>query len=84
MHVQNAYNIPNIKCEGWVCRTNTVSNTVFRGSGSPQAIMAAEQAIRDVARALGKDYTEIMALNLYKEGDVTHYSQAILNCNVER
>lgn len=84
MHVQNAYNIPNTRVQGWVCRTNTVSNTVFRGSGSPQGVMVGEQFIREVARHVGRDYLEVMDLNLYREGHLTHYNQKLLNCNVER
>lgn len=35
-HIDNSYNIPNIDCHGWVCRTNLPSNTAFRGFGGPQ------------------------------------------------
>uniref|UniRef100_A0A336MLN1 Xanthine dehydrogenase n=1 Tax=Culicoides sonorensis TaxID=179676 RepID=A0A336MLN1_CULSO len=84
MHVQNAYNIPNVRVMGWVCKTNTVSNTVYRGSGSPQATMMAEKMIREVARALNKDYIDLQTLNLYQEGNSTFYNQKILNCNVGR
>lgn len=83
-HVQNAYNIPNIRCRGWTCKTNTVSNTAFRGFGSPQSMMIAEEAIRQVARYLNVDYVQLMDKNLYREGHLTHYNQKILNCNVER
>lgn len=58
-------------------KTNTRSNTAFRGFGSPQAMLAAEQIIRDVAQALGKDYLKIMELNMLKTGDVTHYNQLL-------
>lgn len=83
-HVQNAYNIPNVRFEGWVCKTNSVSNTAFRGFGSPQSIMVAENVVRDVARALDKDYLEIVFKNLYHEGESTPFNQKIINCNVER
>lgn len=84
MHVQNAYNIPNVRVTGWACKTHTVSNTVYRGSGSPQATMMAEKMIREVALALKKDYVDLMSLNLYREDQSTFYNQKILNCNVER
>uniref|UniRef100_A0A336MW54 Xanthine dehydrogenase n=1 Tax=Culicoides sonorensis TaxID=179676 RepID=A0A336MW54_CULSO len=83
-HVQNAYNIPNIRCRGWTCKTNTVSNTAFRGFGSPQSMMIAEEAIRQVARYLKVDYVTLMDKNLYREGHLTHYNQKLVNCNVER
>ena len=35
-HIDNAYFIPNIEIESYRCKTNTVSNTAFRGFGGPQ------------------------------------------------
>ncbi|XP_063695941.1 xanthine dehydrogenase-like [Culicoides brevitarsis] len=84
MHVQNCYNIPNVRVTGWTCKTNTVSNTVYRGSGSPQATMMAEKMIREISRVLKVDYVDLIARNLYREGQKTFYNQKILNCNVER
>lgn len=36
LHVHNSYRIPNIRAQGHLCRTNTASNTAFRGFGGPQ------------------------------------------------
>lgn len=83
-HFENCYKIPNIKVGGWVCKTNLPSNTAFRGFGGPQGMFAGEHIIRDVARILGKDYLEIMELNFYKEGDITHYRQKLDNFPIER
>lgn len=65
-------------------RTNTRSNTAFRGFGAPQGMLAAEHIIRDVAKSLNKDYLEIMKLNILKTGDLTHYNQLLDDCNVLR
>uniref|UniRef100_A0A182F4M3 Xanthine dehydrogenase n=1 Tax=Anopheles albimanus TaxID=7167 RepID=A0A182F4M3_ANOAL len=81
-HISNAYRIPNVRVRGWVCKTNLPSNTAFRGFGGPQGMMAAETMLRHVARTLGRDYVELVELNLYKEGDVTHYNQKVEGCNV--
>ena len=35
------------------CKTNTVSNTAFRGFGGPQGMIGIEQVIDDIARHLG-------------------------------
>lgn len=83
-HFQNAYRIPNVQIEMGCMKSNTRSNTAFRGFGLPQSMMVGENIVRDVARTLGKDYLEIMALNMYQPGDITHYNQTLLECNVNR
>uniref|UniRef100_A0A182JF08 Xanthine dehydrogenase n=1 Tax=Anopheles atroparvus TaxID=41427 RepID=A0A182JF08_ANOAO len=85
LHIQNAYKIPNVRIEGWVCRTNLPSCTAFRGFGSPQAMFIAETVIRHVAAELKRDPVSLMELNLYQEkGDVTHYNKLIESCTVRR
>lgn len=58
-HFENSYYIPNVCVRAWCCKTNLPSNTAFRGFGGPQGMFAGEHIIRDVARTLGKDVTEI-------------------------
>ena len=48
----NCYNIPNFRATGYVCKTNLHSNTAVRGFGTPQALMAAENTITDIAAFL--------------------------------
>lgn len=36
LHCENSYRIPNVRAQGYICRTNTASNTAFRGFGGPQ------------------------------------------------
>jgi xanthine dehydrogenase/oxidase len=83
-HFQNAYFFPNVKIEATVLKTNLPSNTAFRGFGAPQGMMVGEHIMRQVAKTLNKDYLEVMALNMYQDGDLTHYNQTLLNCNVLR
>ncbi|XP_058060425.1 xanthine dehydrogenase [Anopheles bellator] len=83
-HISNAYRIPNLRVQGWVCKTNLPSNTAFRGFGGPQGMLAAETMMRHVARTLNRDYIELIELNLFNEGDTTHYNQVIEGCNVRR
>lgn len=35
-HIENCLYIPNVDVRGLLCKTNTVSNTAFRGFGGPQ------------------------------------------------
>lgn len=83
-HFENAYRIPNVRVQGWVCRTNIPSNTAFRGFGGPQGMFAGEHIIRDVAKVVNKTDVEICEMNLYQDGDRTHYNQELVNCNVKR
>ncbi|KAJ3340046.1 hypothetical protein HDU91_000901, partial [Kappamyces sp. JEL0680] len=53
-HCDNAYKIPNVKVFGRLCRTNTATNTAFRGFGGPQGMMVAEQYITHIASYLNK------------------------------
>ena len=46
-------------------KTNTVSNTAFRGFGGPQGMVAGERVIEEIAYALGKDPLEVRKLNFY-------------------
>lgn len=41
LHCENSYLIPNVHAQGYVCRTNTASNTAFRGFGGPQVCCTA-------------------------------------------
>ncbi|XP_054265328.1 xanthine dehydrogenase-like [Macrosteles quadrilineatus] len=84
MHFQNAYHIPNVMVYGYVCKTNLVTNTAFRGFGGPQGMFIGETMMRQVAAYLNKDPFQICSLNLYKEGDRTHYTQELKYCTLDR
>ncbi|MCH8228207.1 MAG: xanthine dehydrogenase molybdopterin binding subunit, partial [Proteobacteria bacterium] len=75
----NAYFLENIHITSHRCKTNTVSNTAFRGFGGPQGMFAIEYVIENIARSLGKDPLEIRRLNFYgiDERNVTHYEQTV-------
>lgn len=78
-HCDNAYFLENVRIVSHRCKTNTVSNTAFRGFGGPQGMHAIEYAIDDIARALGKDPLDIRRRNFYGVGerDTTQYGQKI-------
>ena len=78
-HCDNAYYLENVRIVSHRCKTNTVSNTAFRGFGGPQGMFAIEYVIEDIAGALGKDPLEIRRRNFYgkEERNVTHYQQTI-------
>ena len=78
-HCDNTYFLENINIESHRCKTNTVSNTAFRGFGAPQGMHAIEYAIDDIARTLKKDPLEIRRRNFYGIGerDTTQYEQKV-------
>lgn len=78
MHVDNAYHYPSMRANSVLCRTNTVSNTAFRGYGGPQGILAAERVIEEIAYSLGKDTLEVRRRNFYGPGrNSTHFGQEL-------
>ncbi|MPS45699.1 MAG: xanthine dehydrogenase molybdopterin binding subunit [Stenotrophomonas sp.] len=78
-HSDNAYFLGNATIIGHRCKTNTASNTAYRGFGGPQGMVAIEEVMDAVARSLGKDPLEVRKLNYYgkTERNVTHYHQTV-------
>jgi len=78
-HCDNAYFLENVDIESHRCKTNTVSNTAFRGFGGPQGMYAIEYAIDDIARTLNKDPLAVRRNNFYgiDERNTTPYGQKI-------
>ena len=78
-HADNAYFYPHVRLQSVPQKTNTVSNTAFRGFGGPQGVIVAERMIEEIAYALGRDTLDIRKANFYgAEGrDVTPYHQTV-------
>jgi len=78
-HFDNAYWLPAVDINGYCARTNTQSNTAFRGFGGPQGAMAVEVIMDSVARRLGKDALDVRLANLYgtTERNTTPYGQVV-------
>lgn len=78
-HSDNAYYLSDITATVHHCKTNTVSNTAFRGFGGPQGVLAIENVIDEIANYLDKDPLEIRRTNFYGIGerDITPYDQKV-------
>ncbi|MCQ4242773.1 xanthine dehydrogenase molybdopterin binding subunit [Stutzerimonas stutzeri] len=78
-HSDNAYYLGDVTIHGHRCKTNTASNTAYRGFGGPQGMVAIEEIMDAVARELGKDPLEIRKRNYYgkTERNVTPYYQTV-------
>jgi len=79
LHIDNAYYLENIIVENYLCKTNTASNTAFRGFGGNQGMMVIENIIDNIASSLKKDPAEIRRRNFYqkKKKNITHYNMKI-------
>jgi xanthine dehydrogenase large subunit len=77
-HADNAYFLPEFKIATRRVKTNTVSNTAFRGFGGPQGMLAIERVIDAIAWHLRIDPLDVRKANLYGAGrDVTPYGQTV-------
>ena len=78
-HFDNAYWLPNVDMHGYCARTNTQSNTAFRGFGGPQGALAVEVALDSIARKLKLDALDVRLANLYglQENNITPYGQTV-------
>lgn len=78
-HFDNAYWLPEVEIDGFCARTNTQSNTAFRGFGGPQGAFAIEYIMDNIARSVGKDPLDVRRANLYgkDKNNVTPYGQTV-------
>ena len=78
-HFDNAYWLPDVAMHGFSGKTNTQSNTAFRGFGGPQGVIAIENILDTVARKLERDPLDVRRINFYgkTENNVTPYKQVV-------
>ena len=80
-HLDNCYHIPAADFLGFAAKTNTVSNTAFRGFGGPQGMLATEAIIDIVARKLGMEPNAVRMANYFgpQTGEITPYDQTVVD-----
>ncbi|MEM1289133.1 MAG: xanthine dehydrogenase molybdopterin binding subunit [Pseudomonadota bacterium] len=89
-HADNAYYYPHVHLQSEPLKTNTVSNTAFRGFGGPQGLIVAERIMEEIAYYLGVDPLEIRKRNFYGTKDrdqdrrVTPYHQTVTDNIIHR
>ena len=78
-HADNCYWLPDVKLRGMPCKTNTVSNTAFRGFGGPQGMFAIEAVIEAIAIHLKLPIDTVRQRNYYgiDTRNVTPYRQPV-------
>ena len=85
-HADNAYYLENVSITSYRCRTNTVSNTAFRGFGGPQGMVGMERIIDHIARHLNLDPLTVRRRNFYdRDGrDITPYGMRVRDNVIRR
>jgi xanthine dehydrogenase large subunit len=80
-HFDNAYFLSDVAIDAYSVKTNTQSNTAFRGFGGPQGSIAIEYIIDNIARQLGKDPQQVRKLNFYDKQarNTTPYGQPVVD-----
>ncbi|MFF9340462.1 MULTISPECIES: xanthine dehydrogenase molybdopterin binding subunit [unclassified Streptomyces] len=78
-HIDNTYWIPHVRVAGRIVKTNTVSNTAFRGFGGPQGMLVIEDILGRCAPRLALDPMELRERNFYRpgQGQTTPYGQPV-------
>ena len=77
-HADNAYFYPAARIATRRLRTNTVSNTAFRGFGGPQGMLFAERLMEVIAIRTGQDPLDVRKINLYTDKrDTTPYGMKV-------
>jgi xanthine dehydrogenase large subunit len=76
-HCDNAYRLPAVDAVGRVCRTHKTSQTAFRGFGGPQGMLVIEEVLARAAAELSLPAHVVRERNFYRDGDTTHYGQAV-------
>ena len=82
-HIDNAYYLSDVDVRAMAGKTNTQSNTAFRGFGGPQGAIAMENIIDNIARELNKDPLDVRKVNFYgnstvhPERNTTHYGMTV-------
>ncbi len=84
-HAGNGYWLPEVSILTRRLKTNTVSNTAFRGFGGPQGMIAIERVMDAIARDRGLDPLDVRKANLLRAGfDRTPYDQTVEDYQTQR
>ncbi len=81
-HIDGCYQFPNVHVRGRLAKTNTVSNTAFRGFGGPQGMFIAETYMEEIADHLAIPVERLREINMYKPDHRTHFKQALKDWHV--
>jgi carbon-monoxide dehydrogenase large subunit len=71
------YNIPNVRCDSYGVRTNTMPCAPYRGLGVPESEWAMENLMDELAEKLNMDPLELRLKNIIKKGECNPYGEKV-------
>lgn len=77
VHASGPYHVPHVRNRSCALFTNAPPSGAFRGFGVPQAAIAHETLMDDLAGKLGIDRLEMRYINAIRAGDLTATSQKL-------
>jgi CO/xanthine dehydrogenase Mo-binding subunit len=77
VHAAGPYRVAQVRARTRAVHTNDTPAGAFRGFGVPQAAIATESLVDDIAAQIGMDRWAIRRLNALKPGDATHSGQVL-------
>jgi CO/xanthine dehydrogenase Mo-binding subunit len=77
VHAAGPYRVPNVRNRSQAIYTNDTPAGAFRGFGVPQAAIAHEALMDDLALASGIDRLDLRRINALRAGDRTHSGQML-------
>ena len=77
VHCMGPYRVPNVRADSRAILTNSPPSGAFRGFGVPQAAVAHESLVDELAVALGIDPLEFRHRNALRAGDRTATGQVL-------
>jgi xanthine dehydrogenase large subunit len=79
-HTDNSYYYPHVRIVSHRVKTDTVSNTAFRGFGGPQGMVFSERLMDQIAILRGEDPLDVRIRNFYGPGrDITPYGMQVVD-----
>jgi xanthine dehydrogenase large subunit len=66
LHADNAYHLADVQITSHRLKTNTQSNTAFRGFGGPQGMVGIERVMDEIAHHLRLDPLAVRRANFYR------------------
>jgi xanthine dehydrogenase large subunit len=79
-HTDNSYYYPHVRILSKRVKTDTVSNTAFRGFGGPQGMVFAERLLDQIAILRGEDPLDVRKRNFYGPArDITPYGMKVFD-----
>lgn len=77
VHAMGPYEVPDVKCTSRAIYTSDTPAGAFRGFGIPQAAIAHEALMDELAQSLGIDELEFRAINALRHGSTTASGQKL-------